>query len=84
MHLLSGAIVREAESEELRALASKKKLPSILRFLFTSKVSWAVFTTEWLDGLARFLSSLGLRGKRVLDMTARNHANPRPALGPRT
>ena len=24
------------------------------------------------------------RGKRVLDMTARNHANPRPALGPRT
>ena len=23
------------------------------------------------------------RGKRVLDMTARNHANPRPALGPR-
>jgi len=69
-HLLSGTIVREAELEEVRALASKKKLPSILRFLFTSKVSWAVFTIEWIDGLAAFLTSLGLHGKRVLEVCA--------------
>ena len=68
--LISGAIVQDAERDEVRALAAKKKLPSILRFLFTSKVSWAMFTAEWVDDLARFLSDLGLRGKRVLEVCA--------------
>ena len=70
LRLLSGAIVGDAESEVVRALSSKKKLPSILRFLFTSKVSWAVFTTEWIDGVAAFLTTLGLHGKRVLEVCA--------------
>jgi hypothetical protein len=70
LRLLSGAIVGDAESEVVRALSSKKKLPSILRFLFTSKVSWAVFTTEWIDGVAAFLTTLGLQGKRVLEVCA--------------
>ena len=69
--LLSGDTIKNAESDEVRALSSKRKLPSILRFLFTSKVSWAVFTTEWLDSLARFLTSLGLpQGARVLEVCA--------------
>jgi hypothetical protein len=60
--LLTGAIVDESDDAEVRALAGRRKLPSILRFLFTSKVSWAVFTVEWLDALGAFLTSLGLAG----------------------
>lgn len=81
--LTSGAIVKDAADDEVRALATKRKLPSILRFLFTSKVSWAIFTTEWIDDLAAFLVSLGLHGRRVLEVCAGENtlATPMRARG---
>lgn len=56
-------------AEYYRAVASLRQLesfsPYIVREYYTSRVSWAVYTVEWLDSMARLL-----RNSKVLEVCA--------------
>ena len=71
--LISGDLLpRETHAALGQALATDRRLVlTMLRQLYTRRVSWAIFTTEWQDCLAHFLvHTLGRR--QVLEVCAGN------------
>ncbi|KAL1526979.1 hypothetical protein AB1Y20_015668 [Prymnesium parvum] len=68
--LLNGDLLRHVAPHLPEAHVSKGVAMS--RHLFTRRASWAVFTTEWMDSLARRISALlpGVASPRVLEVCA--------------
>ena len=68
-HLTSGTLLDECQAMEPMldsALAHRRHVLDGLRFVYTSRVSWALFTVEWMDGLTRVLNAMG--AQRVLEV----------------
>ena len=74
--LIGGKLLRREEMVQaqhatgLDAAPHAEKMISICRQVFTRRASWALFTIEWMDSLAKMISSLIPKGAppRVLEV----------------
>ena len=71
------AVLEEATAEAKHGVLSAARAASLVgdeeaRHRFCSSISWALFTTEWMDSVGAFLIERGLEGARVVEVCAGN------------